>query len=161
MLPSASLLRVVQDGSPTTWSASELSDILFIWRSVSEDYAAWDVDVTTEDPGDAYLFTNGMRAVIGGSYADWYGTACGGVAYVGIFGKHTMLSKQSSAARFCCKHTGSTPLAACMQSLARLTGCRSECPLGLGVWLVDLNPVPCVCCCRQVHGLLFTGLHLP
>jgi hypothetical protein len=37
---------------------------------VSEDYSPWNVDVTTEDPGDAYLATNGFRAVIGGSYTD-------------------------------------------------------------------------------------------
>jgi hypothetical protein len=58
----------MQDGSPTTWSAAELADILAIWKAVSEDYAPWDVDVTTEDPGSAYLATNGVRAVIGGSY---------------------------------------------------------------------------------------------
>jgi hypothetical protein len=75
-----------KDGSPTTWSAVELSDILAIWRSVSEDFAPWDVDVTTEDPGDAYLATNGLRVAIGGSSTDWYGSA-GGVAYVGQFGR--------------------------------------------------------------------------
>lgn len=63
-------MKILQDGSPTTWSDSELSDILSIWRFVSEDYAPWDVDVTTEDPGEAYLLGNGIRAVIGGSYTD-------------------------------------------------------------------------------------------
>lgn len=61
---------VSQDGSPSTWSASELSDILAIWRSVAEDFAPWDVDVTTEDPGDAYLAVNGVRAAIGGASSD-------------------------------------------------------------------------------------------
>lgn len=56
-----------QDGSPSTWSAAELSDFLAVWRAISEDYAAYDVDVTTEDPGAAYLATHGVRAVIGGS----------------------------------------------------------------------------------------------
>lgn len=59
-----------QDGQPNVWSAGELSDILAIWRAVSEDYSAFDVDVTTEDPGAA-LATSGTRVVIGGS-----GTAC-------------------------------------------------------------------------------------
>lgn len=36
-----------QDGSPTTWSQQELSDIFAIWRSVSEDYSPFDVDITT------------------------------------------------------------------------------------------------------------------
>jgi hypothetical protein len=60
---------LLQDGSPITWSAAELADVLAIWRALSEDYAPWDVDVTTEDPGDAYLATNGVRAVIGGTYS--------------------------------------------------------------------------------------------
>jgi hypothetical protein len=60
----------LQDGNPTSWSTAELSDILAIWRGVAEDFSPWDVDVTTEDPGDAYLAANGIRAVIGGSYAD-------------------------------------------------------------------------------------------
>lgn len=59
-----------QDGSPSTWSAAELSDILAIWRAISEDYAPFDVDVTTEDPGAAYLAANGVRAVVGGSAMD-------------------------------------------------------------------------------------------
>jgi hypothetical protein len=73
-----------KDGSPTTWSAVELSDILAIWRAVSEDFAPWDVDVTTEDPGAAYIAANGIRVAIGGASTDWYGSA-GGVAYVGVF----------------------------------------------------------------------------
>jgi hypothetical protein len=69
--PTASTaFMLVQDNSPTTWSASELSDILAIWRAVSEDFAPWDVDVTTEDPGAAYLGVNGIRAAIGGAFGD-------------------------------------------------------------------------------------------
>jgi hypothetical protein len=51
---------------------------------VSEDYAAFDVDVTTADPGPA-LSGNGVRVVIGGSSYDWWGRGAGGVAYVGRF----------------------------------------------------------------------------
>ena len=56
------------------FSAIEQSEILYIWRSVSEDYAAFDVDVTTEDPGVEGLRKSdindsnfGIRACIGGS----------------------------------------------------------------------------------------------
>ena len=56
----------LQDGNPSSWSADELADILAVWRAVTEDYAAFDVDVTTEDPGNDYIANNGMRAVIGG-----------------------------------------------------------------------------------------------
>lgn len=81
------LPRHAQDGDPKKWTADELSDILAIWRGVAEDYAPWNVDVTTEDPGDAYLLTKGIRAVIGGDYRDWLGSAAGGIAYVGVFGE--------------------------------------------------------------------------
>lgn len=82
------------DGSPTTFSSSELAVIQEIWKRVSEDYAAWDVDVTTEDPGlESIRKTStsdtkyGVRCVIGGSSSQWLGAAAGGVAYVGSFGK--------------------------------------------------------------------------
>jgi hypothetical protein len=72
-----------KDGQPGSWSAGELSDIVAIWRAVSEDYAAFDVDVTTAEP--ANLDGNGVRVVISGSSYDWYGAGAGGVAYVGRF----------------------------------------------------------------------------
>jgi hypothetical protein len=75
------------DGNPAAFSASELSDIVAIWRSVAEDYAAWDVDVTTEDTG-APLEGNGVRAVIGGSSQTIFGDGLyGGIAYVNTFGR--------------------------------------------------------------------------
>lgn len=81
------------DGNPATFSDAERAVIQDVWRRVSEDYAAWDVDVTTEDPGlekirrtassdSAY----GVRCVIGGSSSQWLGASAGGVAYVGSFG---------------------------------------------------------------------------
>jgi hypothetical protein len=65
-----------------------------IWRAVSEDFAPWSVDVTTEDPGVAGLSksnasdaTFGIRVVIdGGRCQDWWSAGnCGGVAYLGSF----------------------------------------------------------------------------
>ncbi len=37
------------DGTPG-FSAAEQTNIYAIWRAVAEDFAAFDVDVTTEDP---------------------------------------------------------------------------------------------------------------
>jgi len=73
-----------QDGDATTFSANEISTIREIWARVSEDYAPFNIDVTTIDPGN---FANGaaVRLAIGGNYSDWFGQAAGGVAYVGGF----------------------------------------------------------------------------
>ncbi len=80
------------DGNPSSFSAAELAAIQEAWRCVAEDYAAWDVDVTTEDPGiEAIRRTSlndvnyGVRCVIGGSSQQWLGAGAGGVAYVGSF----------------------------------------------------------------------------
>jgi hypothetical protein len=48
------------------------------------DYAPFDVDVTTKDPGDAALLGIGVRVVIGGDSPG--GVGMGGVAWVGSFG---------------------------------------------------------------------------
>jgi hypothetical protein len=74
-----------QDGNPsTTFSSGELAAINEIWSRVTEDYAPFNVDVTTADPGTE---ANGVAAIvaIGGSYSDWYGAAAGGVSFVGGF----------------------------------------------------------------------------
>jgi hypothetical protein len=62
------------------FSAEELEAIVAVWRAVSEDYAAFDVDVTTQDPGVAGLakagssdVSYGIRMCIGGSSSDWWG----------------------------------------------------------------------------------------
>lgn len=80
------------DGSPTTFSASEQAVIQEVWKRISEDYAPWDIDVTTADPGlEAIRRTSasdtsyGVRCVIGGSSTQWLGAAAGGVAYIGSF----------------------------------------------------------------------------
>ena len=59
-----------------TFDATEQADIIAIWRAVSEDYAPFDIDVTTIDRGiDRIIWTSedddqyGIRVCIGGS---WY-----------------------------------------------------------------------------------------
>jgi PKD repeat protein len=80
------------ESTPTTFSTTELANIQEIWKRVSEDYAPWDVDVTTQEPALESLRKTtttdtayGIRVVIGGSSATWFGGAAGGVAYVGSY----------------------------------------------------------------------------
>lgn len=90
------------DGSPSTFSQTELDAIASVWARVSEDYARFDIDVTTADPGfaaidrsDAADLQFGTRALITNSksacsngktlYTSVCSGGCGGVAYVGVF----------------------------------------------------------------------------
>jgi hypothetical protein len=83
----------IGDGSGTaSFSNAELERIQYIWQRVAEDFAPFDVDVTTEDPGATGLSKSsnsdvnyGIRVCIGGSSYDWYGVGAGGVAYLGSF----------------------------------------------------------------------------
>ena len=83
------------DGVPGTFSTTELTAIQNMWRRVAEDYAAFDVDVTTEEPSADQMtrtstsdLSYGTRALITKNFTA--GTAkgdcgCGGFAYVGVF----------------------------------------------------------------------------
>jgi hypothetical protein len=72
----------------SVFSDTELLNIQEVWARVSEDFAPFDVDVTTEDPDPGmmvspYISANGMRVIIGGSDSDWYSPPndpAGGVA---------------------------------------------------------------------------------
>lgn len=77
------------DGSPSTFSSSERSAIAEIWHRVAEDFAAFDIDVTTEDPGS---FGPSTGHVLITSKTDASGKAMpsnsgGGVAYIGVWGR--------------------------------------------------------------------------
>lgn len=78
------------DSDPTTFNTQEMDAIQYIWQRVAEDYAPFDVDVTTQDPGDAAIFRSdssdnyyGARAVI--SPTNFTGSNIGGIAYVGVY----------------------------------------------------------------------------
>lgn len=83
------------DGVPGTFNATELAVIQNVWRRVAEDYAAFDVDVTTQEPPADQMTrtsstddTYGARALITKNFTA--GTTrgdcgCGGFAYVGVF----------------------------------------------------------------------------
>lgn len=80
------------DGNTASFSGAERGSIQAVWRQVAEDFAPFDIDVTTEEPGAGSLGYSGatdtvwgMRCVIGGSSSDWYKGGAGGVAFVGSF----------------------------------------------------------------------------
>lgn len=74
-------------------AAPYTTDIYAIWKGVMDDYAPFDVDVTTEPPSaaamertDFYDQSYGFRVVISGS-GDMgiCNGMCGGVSYIGVF----------------------------------------------------------------------------
>ncbi len=79
--------------SDPAFSDAELERIQFIWQRVAEDFAPFNVNVTTKDPGVAGITrsgsgdtTWGIRVIVGGSWSDWFGSSAGGVAYLNTFG---------------------------------------------------------------------------
>lgn len=79
------------DGLPT-FSVVEQDVVQSVWQRVAEDYAPFDVDVTTEDPGDAAITRSGStdqaygtRALITNTSTVYSSCGCGGIAYVGAY----------------------------------------------------------------------------
>lgn len=80
------------DGNPAAFSDTELNNVKAIWQRVAEDYAPFDVDITTEEPAPSALQRTsssdvqyGTRAVITRSMPQLCNQSCGGVAYVNVF----------------------------------------------------------------------------
>ena len=79
------------DGIPYSFSTTELQRIQGIWQRVAEDFAPFDVNVTTEEPpADALLRSSSTDQVFGTTVLitnsnGVYSCSCGGVAYIGIF----------------------------------------------------------------------------
>ncbi len=72
-----------QDGDPTTFSDAELAAIQKIWSYVAEDYAPFNINVTTVPPANmAHGVTE--KVDIGGTGA-WTGGESGGLCYVNDF----------------------------------------------------------------------------
>lgn len=78
------------DSDPTTFSMSERATVIEVWSRVSQDYAPFDIDVTTEDPGEEAITRSGPAD-------DRFGTRvlitpdatgelcqCGGRAYIDV-----------------------------------------------------------------------------
>ena len=88
--------------SPSSLDKFTAEDIYFIWKVVSEDYAIYDVDVTTQFTSlDDLLITSdsdkkyGMRAAIGGTSEDVLGLSVGGIAYEDVFSRFYGASNSS------------------------------------------------------------------
>jgi PKD repeat protein len=79
------------DGLPYSFTTAELQRIQAIWQRVAEDYAPFDVNVTTEAPGaDALTRSSSTDQVFGTTVlitksTGVYNCSCGGVAYIGVF----------------------------------------------------------------------------
>jgi hypothetical protein len=78
------------DGNGDAFTDNELRAIQTIWQQVSGDFSPFDVNVTTEDPGEAALVNTGgsddrwgMRVVM--TPDDFPAPGAGGVAYIGSF----------------------------------------------------------------------------
>ncbi|MDR1383866.1 MAG: hypothetical protein LBJ67_08495, partial [Planctomycetaceae bacterium] len=82
------------EGDLSSFSNAEKERIQYIWQRVAEDFAPFNVDVTTEEPDISHLIKTsttydadgywGIRVVIGGS-SSWLRESAGGVAYLGSF----------------------------------------------------------------------------
>jgi len=71
-------------GTASPTDQLNLNAIRDIWLHVAEDFSAWDIDVTTEQPPTTAL---GQRCVIGGSVMDWLGVpGVMGIAQLNSFG---------------------------------------------------------------------------
>lgn len=87
------------DGDSTTFSDAEQAIITEVWQRVAEDYAPFDVDVTTEEPA---TFTNTTCRAMITPKLDANGVAMpsstgGGVAYTGVFGDSDYATASSPA----------------------------------------------------------------
>lgn len=80
------------DGDPAGFTAAEQDVVRSVWLRVAEDFAPFDVDVTTSDPGTAALTregtadsTFGMRVLVTSYGLMHEECACAGLAYVDVF----------------------------------------------------------------------------
>jgi hypothetical protein len=73
------------DADNTTFSTTEQQTIYEIWARVAEKYSPFNVDVTTEDPGNRTAYQTLDVVFCSDDGTSWLGSQSGGVAYVGSF----------------------------------------------------------------------------
>jgi Fibronectin type III domain/Metallo-peptidase family M12B Reprolysin-like len=83
------------DTNRSAFSSAEREAVQSVWQRVAEDYAPFDVDVTTQDPGAAAINRTstadqvyGTRALVSPSNSavnKLCDGSCGGLAYIGVF----------------------------------------------------------------------------
>jgi PKD repeat protein len=87
------------DGNSASFSTTELTAVSEIWHRIAEDYAPFDVDVTTEQPANfgpttgRILITHNKDV----SGSDMPYASAGGVAYVNVWGRSNFASYYSPA----------------------------------------------------------------
>ena len=86
---SLDMLPYDSDGNPDSFTQAELDVIAETWKRVAEDFAPFDIDVTTEKPA---AFGPNVGHILVTRKADRFGNLiyncnCGGVAYVDVWGK--------------------------------------------------------------------------
>lgn len=87
------------DGDPATFSDAELANIAEIWRRIAEDFAPFDINVTTREPA---VFGPTTGRILITADTDAWGHAmpsqgAGGVAYVGVWGNSNYSTRYSPA----------------------------------------------------------------
>ena len=79
------------DGNPSLFSSAELTLIQNAWQRVAADFAAFDVDITTQAPPQDWLINSGVDdnnygiRVVMSSYGPSASVGVGGIAYVNSF----------------------------------------------------------------------------
>ena len=83
-----------EDGDAATFSDAERETIQSVWQRMAEDFAPFNVDVTTEEPDQAKITrTNGAdlefgtRLVVTNTNYILSACNCGGIAYLNAFGR--------------------------------------------------------------------------
>ena len=87
------------DGNAAVFSDTERASIAEIWRRIAEDYAPFDIDVTTELPS-SFGSTVGRILITKDIDANGYdmpAKGSGGVAFVGVFGNSAYATTYSPA----------------------------------------------------------------
>jgi len=87
------------DGLSSSFSEQELRNIQEIWHRVAEDFAPFNIDVTTQDPG---TFNSNTGRILITASVDADGklmphSSAGGVAYLGVWGMSSYPSYYSPA----------------------------------------------------------------
>lgn len=122
-MPSRAYTGFTLDADPTTFTSAEKAFIQQVWRIVAEKFAAFDIDVTTQDPGPAGYNRSGSgdtsygdHVVItddAGAVTAACGGGCSGVALVGTFDDYSRTdSYYEPAWVFTSKTSGSSVLTA-------------------------------------------------
>jgi hypothetical protein len=76
------------DADNTTFSDSEQKAIYEVWARVAEKYSPFNIDVTTEDPGNRTPYQT-LAVVFASDDGAWLGAQAGGIAYINSFRGNT------------------------------------------------------------------------